>query len=98
MGEEKTMSEIIHDADKHRFLLRLDTVTAGFADYRMRGDEVRIFYHTVIHPEFRGRGLSKTLIQAALENTRVAGLKVVPTCSAVAAFMEKDPQYNDIRA
>ena len=89
------MTKITHDTTAERYLITVDGRDAGYADY-IQGDGVRDFHHTVIDPEFRGQGLSKPLIQAALDDTRAAGDKVRPLCSAVAGFIEKHPEYQDL--
>lgn len=89
------MTKVTHDTTVERYLITVDGRDAGYADY-IQGDGVRDFHHTVIDPEFRGQGLSKPLIQAALDDTRAAGDKVRPLCSAVAGFIEKHPEYRDL--
>ena len=89
------MTKVTHDTTAERYLITVDGRDAGYADY-IQGDGVRDFHHTVIDPEFRGQGLSKALIQAALDDTRAAGDKVRPLCSAVAGFIEKHPEYRDL--
>ena len=89
------MTKVTHDTTAERYLIPVDGRDAGHADY-IQGDGVRDFHHTVIDPEFRGQGLSKPLIQAALDDTRAAGDKVRPLCSAVAGFIEKHPEYRDL--
>lgn len=89
------MTKVTHDTTAERYLITVDGRDAGYADY-IQGDGVRDFHHTVIDPEFRGQGLSKPLIQAALDDTRAAGDKVRPLCSAVAGFIEKHPEYWDL--
>ena len=89
------MMKVTHDTTAERYLITVDGRDAGYADY-IQGDGVRDFHHTVIDPEFRGQGLSKPLIQAALDDTRAAGDKVHPLCSAVAGFIEKHPEYRDL--
>lgn len=89
------MTKVTHDTTAERYLITVDGRDAGYADY-IQGDGVRDFHHTVIDPEFRGQGLSKLLIQAALDDTRAAGDKVRPLCSAVAGFIEKHPEYRDL--
>lgn len=89
------MTKITHDTAAARYLITVDGRDAGYANY-IQGDGVRDFHHTVIDPEFRGQGLSKPLIQAALDDTRAAGDKVRPLCSAVAGFIEKHPEYRDL--
>lgn len=89
------MMKVTHDTTAERYLITVDGRDAGYADY-IQGNGVRDFHHTVIDPEFRGQGLSKPLIQAALDDTRAAGDKVRPLCSAVARFIEKHPEYQDL--
>ena len=89
------MTKVTHDTTAERYLITVDGRDAGYADY-IQGDGVRDFHHTVIDPEFLGQGLSKPLIQAALDDTRAAGDKVRPLCSAVAGFIEKHPEYQDL--
>lgn len=89
------MTKVTHDTTAERYLITVDGRDAGYADY-IQGDGVRDFHHTVIDPEFRGQGLSKPLIQAALDDTRAAGDKVRPLCSAVAGFIKKHPEYRDL--
>lgn len=89
------MTKVTHDTTAERYLITVDGRDAGYADY-IQGNGVRDFHHTVIDPEFRGQGLSKPLIQAALDDTRAAGDKVRPLCSAVAGFIEKHPEYRDL--
>ena len=89
------MTKVTHDTTAERYLITVDGRDAGYADY-IQGDGVRDFHHTVIDPEFRGQGLSKPHIQAALDDTRAAGDKVRPLCSAVAGFIEKHPEYRDL--
>jgi len=89
------MTKVTHDTTAERYLITVNGRDAGYADY-IQGDGVRDFHHTVIDPEFRGQGLSKPLIQAALDDPRAAGDKVRPLCSAVAGFIEKHPEYRDL--
>ncbi|MBK4153287.1 N-acetyltransferase [Corynebacterium macginleyi] len=86
---------ISHQADSSSFVLTVDGVKAGICEYVDSGD-VRDFNHTVIGDDFRGRGLSSPLIKAALDETRVAGMRIIATCSAVANFINKNPDYRDL--
>ncbi|PRQ11332.1 N-acetyltransferase [Corynebacterium sp. 13CS0277] len=91
------MQDIHHEVERHRFVIAVDGQEAGFAAYRDR-EGVRDFNHTVVDPAFRGRGLSSPLIAAALDATRAQGLRVRPSCSAVAHFVSKHPEYADLVA
>ncbi|OBI61405.1 acetyltransferase [Mycolicibacterium fortuitum] len=78
-----------------RFTIDVDGKTVGLADYH-DGDGRRIFPHTEVEPQYRGRGLATILIAEALRSTRAAGLRIVPTCWMVAEYIDKHPEYADI--
>ncbi|QCB29134.1 GNAT family N-acetyltransferase [Corynebacterium endometrii] len=83
---------VAHQADKSRYVLTVGGQEAGVAEY-VDTDSYREFNHTVIYPEFRGRGLSAPLIKGALDASRQLNTPIKPSCSAVAAFIEKNPEY-----
>jgi hypothetical protein len=66
----------------------------AIAVYREQGDRA-IFTHTEVPPADEGQGIGARLVRAALDDTRQRGLKIVPACSFVAAFIRRHPEYND---
>ena len=68
---------------------------AGYATYIDR-DGARELPHTVVDPKFRGQGLSKPLIKAALDDARADDVRVIPSCPAVERFIEQNPEYGDL--
>lgn len=88
-------TSVAHQTDQSRFVITVDGEEAGFAEYRDT-EATREFFHTVIDEKFRGQGLSKPLIQTALEDDSTASRQVIPTCSAVAGFIEKDPEFQPL--
>lgn len=90
------MAQTVKRGD-NRYVIEVDGQEAGFAAFVER-DGVREFNHTVIDPAFRGQGLSKPLITEALDDTRAAGKKIIPSCPAVEGFVQKNPGYQDLVA
>jgi len=86
-------TDVTTEAD--RFTISVDGQKAGFTEY-IDHDGQRIFPHTEIGDEYSGRGLATILIREALEATRAAGLRIVPVCSTVAGFVEKNPEFADV--
>lgn len=78
-----------------RFEIVVDDVVAGFADYS-DADGVRTFPHTVVDPEFGGRGLAGQMIGEALQVTRDEGLRVRPACAFVERYVQKNPDSADL--
>jgi predicted GNAT family acetyltransferase len=88
------MSEVRNNAAQNRFELDVDGEQA-VAYYRM-APGVMTFVHTEVPQALSGRGIGTKLIRGALEIARAQGLKVVPQCPFVSAFMGKHPEYNDL--
>ena len=88
-------TEVTDNGAEHRFEIRLDGELVGFSDYHDKGS-VRSFTHTEVEPALEGHGLASTLIRAALDQTRAAGLAVLPYCPFVRAFIERHPDYVDL--
>jgi predicted GNAT family acetyltransferase len=77
-----------------RFELEVDGQLA-VAYYRMTPGVIT-FVHTEVPQALSGQGVATKLIRGALEMVRAQGLKVVPQCPFVSAFMGKHPEYNDL--
>ena len=80
-----------HNEAAHRYELETDHGLA-IAVYRQEGDSA-IFAHTEVPPEDEGKGIGGRLVRAALDDTRRRGLKIVPACSFVVAFVRRHPEY-----
>ena len=91
------MTVPVHDnPDRHRFELALDGGVA-FASYRRAGDVLTIL-HTEVPRALRGHGLGGKLIGGVLDLVRAEGLKVVPHCSFVRAYIDDHAEYADLLA
>jgi len=91
------MSDDVHDNPaRNRFELDLDGHTA-FATYRRDGGVLAIL-HTEVPKALNGRGIGSKLVRGLLEIARAEGLKIKPLCPFVVAYMDKHPEYTDVRA
>jgi predicted GNAT family acetyltransferase len=88
------MKSVIDNKAEQEFELTVDGYRA-VAAYQLEGDTI-VFTHTEVPPEIEGRGVGTKLIQAALNSARDRGLKVVPQCRFVRAYMEKHPETRDM--
>ena len=82
------------NAALNRFELEVDgfTVTAAF---RIEGN-VMNFVSTQCPPSLRNKGIATQLIQGALEIARKEKYKVIATCSFVANFLSRHPEFSDL--
>ena len=79
-----------------RFELDAGGVTA-FVTYRL-GDGVITLAHTETPPQARGQGIASRLIEGTLDILRERGLKVIPRCDFVRAYIARHPEYRDLVA
>lgn len=93
-GRCTTMIDVIDNAAAHRFELPVDGGTA-FAAYRREGDTI-VFTHTEVPPALEGQGIGSSLIAGALAQARARGLKVVPACAFVAAYVRRHPEAAEL--
>ncbi len=94
MSTEVAKTAVTKNPD--RFELRVDGELVGFADYTVRGDRM-VFDHTEIDPASGGHGYGGVLVRAALDDVRAQGLKAVPACSFVDDYINRNPEYADLR-
>jgi predicted GNAT family acetyltransferase len=89
------MSQVIDNKAEQRYELAVDGHTA--ASYYEITDGVVTFIHTEVPPELGGKGIGSKLIAGALDLARADGLKVIAQCPFVKGFLEKHPEYQDLR-
>lgn len=88
--------QVTDNPAQHRYELLLDGRIA-FASYRRDGNLLTV-YHTEVPREFEGRGVGSALVEGMLDRARAEGLKVKPLCSFVSAYMQRHPEFSDLRA
>jgi len=66
------------------------------ATYYELSNGVITFVHTEVPKELGGKGIGSKLIKGALDQVRAAGLKVVPQCPFVKAYIDKHAEYADL--
>jgi predicted GNAT family acetyltransferase len=90
------MSEVRDDPAMSRFELSSGGAIA-FMDYRREGDRI-LLTHTEVPEALSGQGVGSKLVRGVLDHLRVEGMKVVPRCEFVAAYVERHPKYRDLLA
>jgi predicted GNAT family acetyltransferase len=79
-----------------RFELDAGGVTA-FVNYDLAGGTITLL-HTETPPQARGQGIASRLVEGVLEAARARGLKVIPRCAFVRAYIAKHFEFRDLLA
>ena len=79
----------------HRYELLVGEEHVGELIYRAR-DSVVTLIHTEVAPQYEGHGLGEQLVAFALDDIRARGLRIVPLCPFVAAYLRRHTEYEDL--
>ena len=84
-----------HDEAGNRFVVRADG-GEGELTYRRQGDGSLNLVHTGVDDALEGKGVASALVRGAFDYAREHGLKVVPSCSYVRAWVDRHPDESDV--
>lgn len=82
-----TPGDVVHNTAVGRFEVREGDEVAVL-DYTLANDVI-VFVHTGVPPALEGKGVGSQLARAGLEFARREGLRVVPRCPFIRAYIEK---------
>ena len=89
---DPTAPVVADDPARSEYVATLDGRELGVLSY-VRGDGVIDLQHTVVHPEAQGLGVGSALIRDALDQARLDGDRIIPTCPFVQRFLERHAEY-----
>ncbi len=88
--------EVKHDKENERFVAEVEGQKA-YLSYNIFNDKID-FSSTFTPPELRGNGIAKIIVEYAFNYAKASKLKVIPSCSYVQAFVERNDNYKDLLA
>ncbi len=94
--DSPALIEVEHREDQHRFVARVDGDEAYLQYYPLSGG-VLDYASTYTPPRLRDRHIASAIVKVALEYARNRGFRVVPSCWFVAGYIERHPEYGDLR-
>lgn len=90
------MDATISDAEgAQRYEAHVEGSLAGFLDYVVKRGRIALI-HTEVLAAYRGRGIAGHLARFALDDARRRNLRVIASCPAVRAYVERHPETHDI--
>ena len=87
--------EVKHNEELYRFEANLDGERAVIA-YKKEADGTLNLWHTEVPEKYEGKGVGSRLVKKTLEQIKVSGNKIVPSCPFVAHYIERHPEYQSL--
>jgi uncharacterized protein len=87
--------EVRDNTAELRYEARVDGRLAGEIRYRTEPGVI-VLVHTDVAPSAEGHGVGSRLVVGALTDIRARGLRVVPVCPFVAAYLRRHPEWADL--
>ena len=91
------MSELVvrDNPEELRYEALRDGQLVGLIRYRTEPGVI-VLVHTEVDEAVEGTGVGSQLVRFALEDIRARGLRLVPVCPFVAAYLRRHPEYADL--
>ncbi|MRG59669.1 GNAT family N-acetyltransferase [Agromyces sp. CFH 90414] len=86
--------QIVRNEARGRYEVLDEGRVAAVAMFREEPGRV-VFTHTVVKPEYEGRGIGSRLARHVLDDAVARGEEIVPECPFIAAYLERHPEYAD---
>jgi predicted GNAT family acetyltransferase len=89
--------DVQRNESRHRFEVETEGGTAVL-EYSEPRAGILDLRHTLVPAAARRKGVGDALVRAALEHARASGLRIIPTCPFVAAWLGRHPEERDLVA
>ena len=90
-----TDNRIMHDPERQQFYIIVNGARAYLA-YMDLGKQTMDIYRTFVPDSLRGQGVAARLTEHALQYARIRGYEVIPSCSYVERYLERNaPKRSD---
>jgi len=86
--------EVTHNPAENRFETWIDGQLSKL-DYMLNDDTI-VMMHVGVNPAHRGQGVAGRITQVALDYAAEKSLRVIPMCSYVRAYINRNPDYLEL--
>jgi predicted GNAT family acetyltransferase len=98
MTDTRLHATVKDDPERQVFRAVLDDGAEAGVAYYDRSQGIVTFTRTEVDPAFEGRGVGSQLAGGALGMVRARGERFVWECPFIRAYVERHPEYADLRA
>lgn len=91
------MNVITHDPENQCYLIALEGDAVAKVSYEKKGHILDVI-STRIPDELQGKGYGKVMMEAFLSEMKTSELLIVPVCSYVVHYINRNPQWQVLLA
>ncbi|MGF1805618.1 N-acetyltransferase [Aliivibrio sifiae] len=91
------MNTITHDPDNKCYCVALEGDVVAKVYYEKKGNILDVI-STRIPDELQGKGYGKVMMESFLSEMKTSNLQIVPVCSYVVHYMNKNEQWQFLLA
>jgi len=85
-------------ADSCLFFVGNEETPDAYLSFRHKDENIIIAEHTVVSESLRGQGVARKLTLKLIEYASENNLKIIPACSYVVKFFERNNEFEDVLA
>lgn len=94
--DNKIDIKLAQNDKRGEFRLYVNDERSGEMNFIYKEKDVISVNHTGVHPELKGLGMGKNLMEEMVKFARENNLKVIPTCPYVKVMFDRAPEYQDL--
>jgi predicted GNAT family acetyltransferase len=86
---------VVNDERRGRYQVKQGDRPIAFSEYELEPGRI-VFTHTVVRPEYEGKGIGSRLARFAIQDAQARGLRITPVCPFVRSYLRRHPEYEPI--
>ncbi|KAM6960841.1 protein NATD1 [Aplochiton taeniatus] len=90
--DSSTLIRVEHDTNRRQFTVKLNGSDRALLLYDYVGKKTVDLQHTEVPEAYRGRGIAKHLVKAAMDFVVDEGLKAHLTCWYIQKYVKENPE------
>lgn len=93
--EAESQITVVNNHERSRYEASLEGQRAAYSTYEREPGRV-VITHTVVRPQFEGRGVGSRLAKFAVDDVRDRGLRIKPVCDFTRNWLRAHPEHDAI--
>lgn len=81
--------------EKNRIVYEIKGKEIGEIEFKELDKNTVDIYHTYVDPDYQGKNIASQLVEELFKKLKTENKKAVVSCSYVAHWTEKHPEYSD---